>query len=29
VRERMEAVWPLDVPLLVEIGAGRNWREAH
>ena len=29
VRERMEAVWPLDVPLLVEIGRGRNWREAH
>ena len=29
VRERMEAVWPLDVPLLVEIGTGRNWREAH
>ncbi len=29
VRERMEAVWPLAVPLLVEVGAGRNWREAH
>ena len=29
VRERMERVWPLDVPLLVEVGIGRNWREAH
>jgi DNA polymerase-1 len=29
VRERMEAVFALDVPLLVEVGAGRNWREAH
>jgi DNA polymerase-1 len=29
VRERMEAVWPLAVPLRVEIGKGRNWREAH
>jgi DNA polymerase-1 len=29
VRERMEQVWPLDVPLLVEVGVGRNWREAH
>jgi DNA polymerase-1 len=29
VRERMEAVWPLAVPLLVEIGKGHNWREAH
>lgn len=29
VRERMEAVWPLDVPLQVEVGAGKNWREAH
>jgi DNA polymerase I-like protein with 3'-5' exonuclease and polymerase domains len=29
VRERMEAVHPLEVPLLVEIGIGRNWREAH
>ena len=29
VRERMESVWPLEVPLLVEIGTGRNWREAH
>jgi DNA polymerase-1 len=29
IRERMEAVLPLDVPLRVEVGAGRNWREAH
>ena len=29
VRERMESVWPLDVPLRVEVGTGRNWREAH
>jgi DNA polymerase-1 len=28
-RARMEAVWPLGVPLVVEIGSGRNWREAH
>ena len=29
VRERMQAVGPLRVPLRVEIGSGRNWREAH
>ncbi len=29
VRERMERVFALDVPLLVEVGMGRNWREAH
>ena len=29
VRTRMESVWSLDVPLVVEVGAGRNWREAH
>ncbi len=29
IRERMERVFTLDVPLLVEVGAGRNWREAH
>jgi DNA polymerase-1 len=29
VRERMEAVYALRVPLRVEIGSGRNWREAH
>ncbi|MCU0572963.1 MAG: DNA polymerase I [Syntrophobacteraceae bacterium] len=29
VRERMEAVWPLSVPLRVDVGWGRNWAEAH
>jgi len=29
VREVMEAVLPLSVPLRVEVGVGRNWREAH
>jgi DNA polymerase-1 len=28
-REAMEGVWSLAVPLLVEVGVGRNWREAH
>jgi DNA polymerase-1 len=28
-RERMESVWTLAVPLRVEVGVGRNWREAH
>jgi len=27
VREHMEQVYPLKVPLLVEIGAGANWRD--
>jgi DNA polymerase-1 len=27
VREQMEKVYPLDVPLLVEIGVGPNWRD--
>jgi len=27
VREQMENVYKLDVPLLVEIGVGRNWRD--
>src|SRR5690348_651844 len=27
VREHMENVHPLSVPLLVEIGAGKNWRD--
>jgi DNA polymerase-1 len=27
VREQMENVHPLSVPLLVEIGVGRNWRD--
>jgi DNA polymerase I len=29
VRERMELVWPLRVPLRVDIGWGINWLEAH
>jgi DNA polymerase-1 len=28
-RELMEGVWALSVPLLVDVGVGRNWREAH
>ena len=27
VRDKMENVHPLSVPLLVEIGAGPNWRD--
>jgi DNA polymerase-1 len=27
VREYMEKVHPLSVPLLVEIGVGQNWRD--
>jgi DNA polymerase I-like protein with 3'-5' exonuclease and polymerase domains len=27
VREQMENVHPLTVPLLVEIGVGPNWRD--
>jgi len=29
VRGRMEAVYALRVPLKVELGTGKNWREAH
>jgi DNA polymerase-1 len=29
VREVMEGVMPLEVPLQVDVGVGRNWREAH
>ncbi len=29
VREEMEGAIPLDVPLVVDIGVGKNWREAH
>ena len=29
VREHMQAVWPLRVPLMVDLGVGRSWREAH
>jgi len=27
VREEMENVHPLGVPLLVELGVGANWRD--
>jgi DNA polymerase-1 len=29
VRAEMEGAVKLDVPLVVDIGVGRNWREAH
>ncbi len=29
VREEMEGVFPLAVPLRVDVGVGRNWAEAH
>jgi DNA polymerase-1 len=29
IREVMECVLPLSVPLRVDVGIGRNWREAH
>jgi DNA polymerase-1 len=29
VKETMESVWPLDVPLKVNVGVGDNWAEAH
>ena len=29
VRTEMEGAVELSVPLLVEVGSGRNWREAH
>ncbi len=29
VRKEMAEVWPLKVPLVVDIGVGKNWREAH
>jgi DNA polymerase-1 len=29
VKEAMEGVLALRVPLVVEVGTGRNWREAH
>jgi DNA polymerase-1 len=28
VKREMEQVYPLDVPLLVEVGVGVNWRDA-
>ncbi len=29
VRHRMETAWPLDVPLVVDLGTGGSWAEAH
>ncbi|HZP43234.1 MAG TPA: DNA polymerase I [Candidatus Binatia bacterium] len=29
VRDAMERVWPLEVPLRVDVREGRNWAEAH
>jgi DNA polymerase-1 len=29
VRTEMENAWKLSVPLVVEVGSGRNWAEAH
>ncbi|MBN2464196.1 DNA polymerase I [candidate division WOR-3 bacterium] len=29
IRHEMEHAWKLDVPLVVEIGLGRNWGETH
>jgi DNA polymerase-1 len=29
IRELMEGVLALRVPLVVDVGTGRNWREAH
>jgi DNA polymerase-1 len=29
VRERMQSVYALRVPLRVDVGTGKNWREAH
>jgi DNA polymerase-1 len=28
VREQMEQAFPLEVPLTVDVGTGRNWKEA-
>ena len=29
VREKMETAFPLEVPLVVELGSGRTWGAAH
>jgi DNA polymerase-1 len=28
VRDHMERAWPLSVPLTVDVGIGKNWKEA-
>ena len=29
VEEKMKTAIPLDVPIVVEMGVGENWLEAH
>ena len=29
IKTRMEQAYPLDVPMVVDVGAGPNWRAAH
>ncbi len=29
VKDKMESVWPLRVPLVADVGVGDNWSEAH
>ena len=29
VKSEMESAYSLDVPLVVDLGAGKNWLEAH
>ena len=29
VREAMEGIWPLRVPLRVDVYSGANWAEVH
>jgi DNA polymerase I len=29
VKEKMETALPLEVPIVVELGVGENWLEAH
>ena len=29
IKEIMSSVWELQVPLVVDIGIGENWAEAH
>jgi DNA polymerase-1 len=29
IRTKMETAFPLDVPLVVDVGSGKNWNAAH